>query len=146
MKRYLIDLQQKQLQRVDFDECLELDMGDGEKTKAHVLGNLRREDQEILLEFQGEAKRTASCDRCLDECQYTTHVHYLEPLDEEIQELTLEELVAQEMTLHRPSQVLCSHECKGLCTECGENLNHKECACRAPVDPRLQDLLTLLKE
>ena len=89
MKRYLVDLQQKQLQRIDFDECFELDMGDGEKTKAHIIGNLRREDEIILLEFEGETTRTGTCNRCLDECQYTTHVHYLEPLDEEILKLTL---------------------------------------------------------
>lgn len=146
MKRYLIDLQQKQLQRIDFDEWLKLDMGEDEPIEAHVLGNLRREDQEILLEFQGEITRKTICDRCLDECQYTTHVHYLEPLDEEIRDLTLEELVAQEMLLHGPLQVLCSEECKGLCHQCGANLNRNPCSCNGPVDPRLQDLLTLLKE
>ena len=40
-----------------------------------------------------------------------------------------------------PTKVLCSEDCKGLCPNCGKNLNEGECNCQNEMtDPRLDAL------
>ncbi len=35
-----------------------------------------------------------------------------------------------------PPQILCRQACKGLCPQCGANLNFEECGCKPPLDMR----------
>jgi uncharacterized protein len=53
--------------------------------------------------------------------------------------------VHDQILLALPFVVLCRKNCKGLCVECGNNLNKKLCGCadEAPVDPRLEVLRSL---
>lgn len=60
--------------------------------------------------------------------------------------LNLDELVEEEIQLFLPSKMLCSEDCKGLCTKCGKNLNLGKCDCKKDVDPRMAALLQLLDE
>lgn len=142
MKKFLSALQQ--VDRVDFDQWLDLDLGGESVDKAHIWGNVRKEDQEFILEFEGDAFQNTICDRCLDACQCEIHVDYCEQLDQEMMEMSLAEIARQEFVLQRPLQSLCSETCKGLCIQCGANLNHESCTCDEPVDPRLEKLLTLI--
>jgi len=51
--------------------------------------------------------------------------------------LLLEEALREQLLLCVPLKVLCREECKGLCPQCGTNLNAGQCSCAAPVeDPR----------
>lgn len=55
--------------------------------------------------------------------------------------------VAQAIFLNMPMKTLCREDCKGLCSECGINLNEKECSCdKSPIDPRLAVLADLLNK
>lgn len=58
--------------------------------------------------------------------------------------IDLSALVDEETLLALPSQPLCQPNCRGLCGQCGTNLNVESCACR-PLwrDPRLAVLSTL---
>ena len=59
-------------------------------------------------------------------------------------EIDLEPLIREQTILSIPFAPLCTENCKGLCTICGNNLNQKECGCdRAVVDPRLAALKNL---
>jgi len=50
----------------------------------------------------------------------------------------------EQFVLAMPDRPLCDEECKGLCTECGKNLNQGSCACnRDKGDPRLAVLRNL---
>ena len=40
-------------------------------------------------------------------------------------------LVREALVLALPPQMVCSVSCKGLCPECGEDLNEGPCACKA---------------
>ncbi len=42
----------------------------------------------------------------------------------------LDELIRQEIEAAVPIQVLCVEDCRGLCSECGANLNRESCNCR----------------
>ena len=60
--------------------------------------------------------------------------------------IDLEDLMREQFLLALPMKPLCSEACKGLCPECGANLNTNPCECRPSwVDPRLKGLSDLLK-
>jgi DUF177 domain-containing protein len=59
--------------------------------------------------------------------------------------IDLNVLVNDAVLLSLPIRRLCSEECKGLCQQCGVNLNREECGCKGEsIDPRLEVLRTLL--
>ena len=58
----------------------------------------------------------------------------------------LDDYVYQEIQLFLPQKMLCSENCKGICSKCGKNLNKEECSCEKEVDPRMAALLQLLEE
>ena len=60
--------------------------------------------------------------------------------------LLLDELVFSDILLGLPLKILCSEDCKGLCSVCGHDLNESDCGCvQQTVDPRLTALADLLK-
>ena len=59
----------------------------------------------------------------------------------------LQPIIREEGILAVPIQTLCSPECKGLCPQCGQNLNEGMCECaEEPIDPRLASLRALLDD
>jgi DUF177 domain-containing protein len=58
--------------------------------------------------------------------------------------IDLNELMREQFYLALPMKPLCLEDCKGLCAQCGTNLNTGMCDC-APIweDPRLAALRTL---
>lgn len=59
----------------------------------------------------------------------------------------LDELVREQILLALPTRSLCREECKGLCPECGANLNAGECDCaRKEIDPRWAALADLKRD
>jgi len=58
--------------------------------------------------------------------------------------IDLGELVREQFYLALPMKPLCTDGCRGLCAQCGTNLNSSSCACTtAWEDPRLAPLKTL---
>jgi uncharacterized protein len=49
------------------------------------------------------------------------------------QEIDLRSDLDQELVMALPQQLLCSDKCKGLCHQCGVNLNKDKCSCEPPV-------------
>lgn len=61
--------------------------------------------------------------------------------------IDLGEPVREEMILAMDPYVVCDPECRGLCPQCGVNLNVSSCHCaRSEVDPRWAVLRELTKE
>jgi uncharacterized protein len=59
--------------------------------------------------------------------------------------LDLNPLARECLLLDVPLQPVCRPGCKGLCSECGNNLNESPCSHpTAEVDPRLSGLKSLL--
>src|SRR5271166_5194792 len=51
--------------------------------------------------------------------------------------LLLEDVLREQMLLALPLKVTCREECKGLCPQCGKNLNQEQCSCSVAMeDPR----------
>ena len=121
------------------------------------------EGREIHLAGHLETDVELSCARCLESVTRTIasdfDVRY-RPIstmarDEEIgvseedtdigfyhgEGLFLADVLAEQVNLAIPIKSLCREECRGLCPECGANLNLGPCSCRrSGVDPRLAPL------
>jgi uncharacterized protein len=62
-------------------------------------------------------------------------------------QIDLNELLREQFYLALPMKPLCGDDCKGLCPQCGTNLNTGTCDCDAGWhDPRLAPLKQLKKE
>ena len=60
------------------------------------------------------------------------------------EEVDLGPLIREQVLLALPTRPLCQEDCRGLCPQCGVNLNHTECDCRIEkFDPRLEALRSL---
>lgn len=60
--------------------------------------------------------------------------------------LDLDELATADILLELPSKYLCKPDCKGLCPDCGADLNKTACDCgKHRIDPRLEALKDLMK-
>lgn len=102
---------------------------------------------------------TAPCDRCGNETVKTYNVPIERVLVSKLEngendeiilledfKLDIDELCFTEIVLAMPSKHLCSEDCKGLCQNCGKNLNDGPCGCATKsVDPRLAALSQLLE-
>ena len=53
------------------------------------------------------------------------------------EEIDLGALFREQILLAIPMTPLCRPECKGLCSQCGKDLNEGPCTCERPADPRL---------
>jgi len=80
------------------------------------------------------------CSRCIEEFLYSAEIKTEElceyneedPCDnyfinEDI--FNLKEFLRQRIILSLPAKPLCISECKGLCPDCGTNLNREQCQC-----------------
>ena len=56
----------------------------------------------------------------------------------------LDDIVTTTFVLNMDSKLLCSEDCKGLCSRCGANLNLGPCSCKPEPDPRFAALQQLL--
>jgi uncharacterized protein len=61
--------------------------------------------------------------------------------------IDLSELLREQFYLVLPMKPLCRESCKGLCPQCGVNLNVETCACKPEwEDPRLAALKALISD
>ena len=126
---------------------------------AHIRGSIRNTAGVVYSDATLEADLHTVCDRCA--CEVVRHltvpvVHTFvtEVQNEETDDyiilpdmtLDLDALAGEDLVLELPSKVLCKEDCKGLCPQCGKNLNDGPCDCKEPVDPRLAGLLALLED
>jgi uncharacterized protein len=65
------------------------------------------------------------------------------PLPPEATEVDVTPAVREELLLEAPRYVLCRDDCKGLCPQCGKDLNADPCSCAPVADARWQPLKAL---
>ncbi len=86
-------------------------------------------------------------DRAIPEGEELTESDDVEILDYGAKTIDLRRRIEELVNLNLPMKPLCSADCKGLCAECGRNLNEGTCECGTrQEDPRWHTLKTLLKE
>jgi len=97
-------------------------------------------DAPFDLRYQPHAANTGEGEREIEEDDLDTAFY-------ENDEIDLAQLMQEQFYLALPMKPLCSDDCKGLCPNCGTNLNRNTCDCTTQwEDPRLTALKTLKKE
>src|SRR3984893_12872317 len=124
---------------------------------------------QIRIEGSLETKIELVCARCLEpvveEVSRTFDLFYAPlPKDEEPtvdhlkvddneigssegEGLFLTDVIKEQVLLALPLKVICQSDCRGLCPNCGANLNHEECRCEThATDPRMAPLARLKQD
>ncbi len=60
-------------------------------------------------------------------------------------EIDMAPLIAEQVLLALPTQPLCAETCRGLCANCGANLNRESCSCISPQGDARMALFRTLK-
>lgn len=120
--------------------------------------HLTRNTRGILVQGTLDTRVQTECGRCLDDTRVPLTLEFEElfvspatPDAEfvipETGVMDLAPLIREEVLLGVSTGVLCGEDCKGLCTNCGQNFNHGTCHCADQViDPRFAALYDLQKE
>lgn len=136
-------------------------------TPVQLAFDIFKDGSQFHLVGRVGATLTLSCGRCLEEMSlpvdlpfdllYLPHHENAGEGEAEVEdddlttayyrddEIDLGQLVVEQFLLALPMKPLCRESCRGLCPECGTNLNTATCSCvHAWSDPRLESLKTLL--
>lgn len=121
-----------------------------------VSGVVKRNGKGFSLDLKYESKWIYLCGRCLNDAEYVLEGEIKRSIvkdgndgDDDIVNvesavIDLYDVIYNDIVLNLPTQVLCDDECKGLCPDCGANLNSDACTCEdEKVDPRLAKLKNL---
>lgn len=126
---------------------------------AEVKGNVNQAAHEVFVSGHVETRAQLECDRCLQlvelpvsadfALEYITGSDYESSSaaalsEEELavsvfdgESIDVDEIVKEQILLAVPARTLCREECKGICPECGTDLNARQCNCAdEEVDPR----------
>jgi uncharacterized protein len=60
--------------------------------------------------------------------------------------LLLEDLLREQVLLAVPMKSVCREDCKGLCPNCGKNLNYESCSCVPQIDARWGSLKEIIRD
>jgi len=101
------------------------------KSLLNVKAHLEKVDHVIIADVDVKAEFGYTCSRCLEELYSSKEFTYKFDfeIDPTIEYIDLGEEIRQEMILANPAKVLCSKDCKGICPQCGMNLNKEQCKC-----------------
>lgn len=151
----------------------ELDLDDEHvrlRAATIVEGRARRADERVELSGRLRSTLEADCDLCLTPVEIPVEVEFAvsyvppalaaePPADREIRpddpdfsvyegdRIDVDELVREQLLLAQPSRFRCREQCKGLCPDCGADLNRETCACvPTQIDPRWAALAPLKKD
>ena len=131
------------------------------KTPVKITGEILSKADIVSLSAEIKVDYTAPCDRCGDiktkhfcfpvEKTLVTKLYGSEENDAMLvipdKQLDINKLVMTEVVLNIPTKHLCREDCKGVCPQCGKNLNLGDCDCeKSQGDPRLAVLKQLLSD
>jgi uncharacterized protein len=137
--------------------------------KADVECTVRKLKETVIIAGSLETTITTTCSRCLEVTSFPlkgTFRYMLVPKDERAnkddQELNAEDvdlsffegevidmhaLLYEQIMLQVPIRVLCRDDCRGLCRQCGVDLNTASCDCNTQLtEKKLAALKTFKKE
>jgi len=113
----------------------------------------------LYLELDANVSFETQCARCLDTVSENMSFDINEVFSKTASEndddvtvlesgnIDLDDVVEKAFVGMLPISYLCSEDCKGLCPDCGCNLNRETCSCdTGNIDPRLAVLKNFLKD
>jgi uncharacterized protein len=127
------------------------------KAPIHIKGEAVNNGSIVEMKGVFTVLCEVQCSRCLDCFEDSFIVEFEEsfskaPVDEEIypiieDTINFDDMVMDDLILSMPVKFLCNKECKGLCHNCGKNLNKVSCDCeKDTINPKFAALKDLFKE
>ena len=126
-----------------------------------VKGGVSNNGKSLILRADAEGVMITSCARCMKEISVPVSFRMDENLaredsgiDEDADvilfrdnEIELDDIVYDNFLMNVEGKYLCKEDCKGLCPECGKDLNEGDCGCsKDNIDPRWSALLDIMKD
>jgi uncharacterized protein len=165
----IIDLTKLTEPEITFDFASQPDLEEEAARVARpvrAVGKLRKGIAQVDVEARITGEVELECTRCLREAThrldvplkaaFVTEENYTSEKEAEVrsadldvsvydgEEIDLADLVREHILLDLPTQILCREDCKGLCQQCGANLNEVNCHCEEnETDPRWSALKNL---
>jgi len=143
-------------QTYTIDEAYEYQEGDTSTTWVKGKAAVLRTDKGVLVSAALDVSAATVCARCLESYRCKLPVSFEEeffpsvdintgaavaPPDEPgafsidaNHQVDLTEAVRQYLLAQLPMQLVCRQDCRGLCPQCGRNLNRGECCCEAAAE------------
>ncbi len=115
---------------------------------------LTREKEKIRVRGQIRTVLSLRCVNCLDNFELKVNskfdiilfpIHVVKAVDKALtsdemeyiffegEEIDLEKILMEQVNLFIPFNPICSSDCKGMCPNCGVNLNYEQCQCENSV-------------
>lgn len=127
---------------------------------VHVVGDIKVLEDTLIVVASIKTKLELLCSRCLDSFIYPIDIdieerysNNLELQDSEEVNYIVDDFIDVDDVIQSciisslPIKKLCNNNCKGLCHECGTNLNNDECQCNNfDVDLRFEKLKELFNQ
>ena len=127
----------------------------------HAVGQVRNTADVLVMTGELTTRLHGECDRCTKpferelsislEAVLVTKLEnedYDDPWTFELDgdQADLDDILTTAVVLNMDSKLLCSEDCKGLCSRCGKDLNEGPCNCGKELDPRLAVLQQFLNK
>lgn len=91
---------------------------------------LTKTKEDLFAKCRLTAKIKQTCSRCL--CEFDMDIAKDVELYYELKgqmSIELDDDLKDEIVVDYPMKILCRRDCKGLCPQCGKDLNEGECGC-----------------
>ena len=124
-----------------------------------INGSIFNNGKSLILKAKVDLCLGVRCARCMQDLEESFSFELEEALvrEEDVSdpdgdqivftgsEIDLTEIVQAGFFMNVPGKFLCSENCKGLCPDCGVNLNLESCTCKEEViDPRWESLKKIM--
>ena len=136
MKIRVKDIKTEGLDLVDKIQPGTVGLSDEEDLKftalLEVTAHITRVANNVFAKTHIKTKYASFCARCLEsiEDDWLQDFDFNFAIEKTTEYIDLGEDIRQEMLLNFPKRLLCKEDCKGLCMDCGVNLNHEQCKCK----------------
>ena len=122
---------------------------------------LNKLHDQVIIDVKSIFKVKFDCDRCginyknkltseyqmvylMNEVPAETESLNVSYLSREADKIDISSDVREFALLSIPMKKLCKEECKGLCPDCGKDLNQEKCSCKnEEIDPRWKPLIDI---
>lgn len=147
--------------KIDIND--ELEINDADFTfdgPVKVKGSIYNNGQSLTFKADCSGVLKTQCARCLKDINVNVEFPVDENLiqnnedavseDEDVilfegYTVEIDDIIANSFLLNTSMKYLCKEDCKGLCQNCGADLNEGECGCNQDyVDPRWSGLVDIL--
>ncbi len=130
--------------------------------RSHVKALIDKFGNDYLIKIHLETVAHFQCDLCLEPFKEKIVIDYehiyqigrgdlgisedVDILPADTTEIDISGSLTEMVLLNHPIKMKCSKDCKGLCPECGVNLNVETCSCAdGKIDKRWESLRKLIK-